>query len=121
MNRVFTNHKEWEDANSGLYDFPSSVDDALTVLLSAELLANEGKFFNQAMQMIDSWTVAAATNLSNRARNRQAWIGQATCCYAFGAKEHQVKDAWHTLTKKQQEQANNTADEVIAIWENANA
>lgn len=121
MNKIYTNHKEWEDANSGMYDCPSSTDDPLKVSLSAELLANAPRFFNAAMEMVDTWTVSAKTNLSNRSRNRQAWIGQATCCYVFGAKEHQVKEAWHTLTKKQQDDANEAADEVISIWEKYNA
>lgn len=117
MERTFRHHDLWEDSRSGLYDLPSTSDDPYHVLMSAKLLSTPHEFFNVAMTMIDTWPIAASVNLSNKSRNRQAWVGQASCCYDCGAKEHQVKEAWHTLTHEQQEEANAVADEVIDIWE----
>lgn len=117
MTKVFANHELWEDSKSGLYDLPSVKDDPYQILMSAKLLSTPHEFFNVAMMMIDSWPVAAQVNLSNKSRNRQAWLGQASCCYDCGAREHQVKEAWHTLNNEQQKAANDVADEVIAIWE----
>ena len=71
--------------------------------------------------MISEWRVSASVQLSNRSRNRQAWIGQAACCFAFDCPEHQVKAAWHRLTETQQVLANHTADAIIQIWEEFNA
>lgn len=117
MKRIFEHHDLWEDSRSGQYDLPSVLDDPYKILISAKLLSTPHEFFNVAMNMIDSWPVAASVNLSNKSRNRQAWLGQASCCYDNGAKEHEVKEAWHTLTHKQQEEANAVADEVIQLWE----
>jgi hypothetical protein len=121
MKRIYVHHDMWEDAKSGMYDLPSSTDDVYQVFMSANLLSSAHDFYNASKEMISSWRISALVNLSNRGRNRQAWLGQATCCYCFGAKEHQVKEAWHTLSEKQQTTANTVADEVIGIWEAYNA
>jgi hypothetical protein len=70
------------------------------------------------MSMVaDGWKYSAEVNLSNRNRNRQAWLGQASCCLIVGAPEDLTKQAWHTLTAAEKIAANAVADEVIAAWE----
>jgi hypothetical protein len=117
MTRIFHHHDVWEDARAGLYRLPSIMDEWIAQLNSRLLLRTPHAFFRIAMEMVDGWPKSSEANLSNRSRNRQAWIGQATCCFAFGAAEHQVKAAWHELTLQEQSDANHTADEVIVIWE----
>ena len=97
------------------------MDEELCVVWSKKLLISSGWFFQSASKMIQQWPKAAEVNLSNKSRNRQAWIGQATCCYMFGANEHQVKEAWHLLTEEEQSKANAIADEIIEIWESTYA
>jgi hypothetical protein len=63
------------------------------------------------------WPVAAEQNLSNGAKNRQAWMGQAACFLATGSPDYLTKLAWHTLTAAQQSAANDVAGEVISEWE----
>jgi hypothetical protein len=67
--------------------------------------------------MILSWPISANVNLSHTSRNRQAWIGQASCCFNHGANERSTKIAWRQLRIKQQIKANLTADKVIVQWE----
>jgi hypothetical protein len=117
MKRVFYSYERWEDFFAGQYELPSCHDSIAAEISSAMLLRSPSQFYCVAQQMISEWTFSAEANLSNRSRNRQAWIGQASCCYAFGAKEHQVKSAWHTLTPEEQSAANKIADEIVELWE----
>ena len=63
------------------------------------------------------WKYAAEQNLSNTSRNRQAWLGQAACCFNHGCSESLTKKAWHQLNISDQNKANEIADKVIHEWE----
>mgnify|MGYP001327108776 CR=1 FL=1 len=117
MKRIYHHYNEWEDFKAGLYRLPCCHDSQHQVTLSKGLLSQPTIFYNTALQMIQEWGVASEVNLSNRGRNRQAWIGQATCCFSHKAAEHQTKEAWWMLDKDQQAKANEAADCVIEIWE----
>jgi hypothetical protein len=117
MEKVFHHYSEWEDFKHGLYRLPCVQDSQHQVLLSASLLGSPAAFYNVSLSMISEWGVSAEVNLSNRSRNRQAWIGQAACCFNHKAAEHQTKEAWWMLSKEQQQAANEAADCVIEIWE----
>jgi hypothetical protein len=71
--------------------------------------------------MVSEWIYSAEQNLSNSSRNRQAWIGQASCCYKYGVPEHITKYAWRLMSFEQQHKANQIANKVIKIWEDVNA
>ena len=81
------------------------------------LLANPEQFNEVALKVIKEWKHASEVNLSNIARNRQAWIGQASCCYAFKIPDYITKYGWRMLTIEQQTKANQVADSVIEKWE----
>lgn len=121
MERIFHPYEEWEDYQYGLYRLPSTQDSAHQVDLSKSLLSMPTVFFNVALQMMQEWKIATAVNLSNRSRNRQAWIGQASCCFNHKASESQTKEAWWMLNQEQQAAANKVADEIIELWESHNA
>lgn len=116
MRREFRHYREWEDWVAGLYRIPDSSEQADAVL-AASLLADQEGFHRAATDMVTAWPVAALVNLSHVARNRQAWIGQATCCWALGVPETITKLGWHLLTPEVQVEANTTADRAIADWE----
>ena len=84
MTRFFTHYKNWEDWQAGMY---LSRIDKVKAEKCVELLSNQSVFLDTAMRMINEWNIASAVNLSNVSRNRQAWIGQASCCYALEANE----------------------------------
>ena len=121
MIRIFHPYTEWEDFKHGLYRLPSCQDSPHQVELSKILLSTPTEFYNVALAMIQGWKVSADVNLSNRSRNRQAWIGQASCCFNHKSSEQQTKDAWWMLTEEQRMEANKIADEIIEIWELQNA
>lgn len=78
------------------------------------------QWLEQVMRVVvHSWEIAAEQNLTNLARNRQAWLGQAACCFVHGAPEYLTKIAWGELTEDQQKNANIVADSVIQTWEKA--
>lgn len=121
MKKLFHHYTEWEDFKAGLFELPSKQDDSMNVTLARMLLANQFHFLRVGLRMVQEWRISSEVNLSNRSRNRQAWIGQASCCFAFGSREHQTKEAWHMLTIDQQRRANLTADEIIEEWESVYA
>jgi len=121
MKRIFYPYNEWEDYKAGMYRLPSVQDSATQVQESVDLLASSSIFYGVALGMISDWSISAAVNLSNKSRNRQAWLGQASCCFSHKSSEHQTKEAWHLLTKEQQDSANQVADEIIAFWESCHA
>jgi hypothetical protein len=114
MTRFYTHYKNWEDWKAGMYLSRVDKDKALQC---AELLSNQSTFLDVAMRMISTWDIASAVNLSNNSRNRQAWIGQASCCFALGANENTTIMGWRMMSEESQKQANETADAVINYYE----
>jgi hypothetical protein len=67
--------------------------------------------------VVREWKHSAEVNMSNIGCNRQAWLGQAACCYATGAPDFVTKMAWRSLTDEQRAAANQAADNVIKEWD----
>ena len=117
MKRIYYPYTEWEDYQNGLFKTVSSPYEGVLINNAISLLSNPKKFYEVAKKVINEWPKAADLNLSNVGRNRQAWIGQASCCYKFGVPENQTKRAWNLLTEQQQNDANKIADIIILEWE----
>jgi hypothetical protein len=116
IRRQFYHYTLWEDWRAGLYRMPRASEQGDAVY-AASLLAMADDLRRAMYGVIDVWEVSSAVNLSHVARNRQAWLGQAACCYAVGVPELTTKFGWHLLTESLQAEANAVADEVIAAWE----
>lgn len=119
MNRVYHKYTEWEDFKNGMYDtdngnYNELLNDAVL------LLSNDNLFYETALKVIESWVISTKENLTNINSNRRAWIGQASCCYAYGVSETITRDAWALLTDLQRYNANKVADKIISIYENKN-
>jgi hypothetical protein len=120
MKRIYHPYWDWEDYKAGLYVIVNTYDEEQTEQLAkdaANLLSNSELFRNVALSVITQWCKSAEVNLSNPSRNRQAWIGQASCCYALKIPEFITKFGWRLMTIEQQNEANRVADEVIRVWE----
>jgi hypothetical protein len=120
MKRIFHPYWKWEDHQAGLYNTHNNhteVEEMKYAVQAKTLLTNSEQFKNVALKVITEWKYAAEENLSNRFRNRQAWIGQASCCYVLGISEDLTKYGWRLMTPDQQNEANRVADEVITLWE----
>lgn len=105
---------QWEDYQAGLYRPGTNPDLAEA---AAAVLRDPDQFGEAAREMLREWPNAAEQNLSRMDTSRNAWLGQATCCYVTGASAADTKAAWGTLTSFQQITANRVADHVRAMWE----
>jgi hypothetical protein len=117
MKRIYVRYEEWEDYQAGMYGPPNAKPSWRHVAWATSLLADPRDLLSAMLDVSELWKVSATVNLSNRSRNRQAWLGQAACCLEVGATEAETKLAWHSLQIEQQDAANAVADKCIAIWE----
>lgn len=122
MTRIYHHYSKWEDWADGLYSVPGYEDLQMAIVLRAQRLLADKNHLMWAMQkVVAEWPFSAAVNLSNRSRNRQAWLGQASACMVLGTPEDYTKRAWHGLTPAERIEANGIADMVISQWEADNA
>lgn len=117
MKRIFHHYEKWEDWKDGLYRQSIEDADELMIRSAARVLADPSLLHRSMSSIIIRWPYSAEVNLSNRSRNRQAWLGQAACCFVCGANEDLTKQAWHRLSAAEQDAANAVADCVISRWE----
>ena len=102
---------EWEDFQAGLYENRPAQDDLIDN--SETLLSDPDEFFEVANEMIREWPNAALQNLVHIVTGQQAWIGQASCCYAHGATSEETRQAWGRLSNDIQRRANLVADAAL--------
>jgi len=120
MKRIYHPYNLWEDYKSGQYKTNYNYDEkkeAELAFKAKDLLSNQKEFYETAIQVITNWKYATEFNLSNNGLNRQAWLGQAACCYKFGIPEYLTKYGWRLMSLTEQTEANKTADKIIALWE----
>lgn len=104
----------WEDWRAGLYEpafTPEHVVESVALLLDAE------RFREAAREMIREWPMATAHNLGALKTGRNAWIGQASCCYSHAAPAAATREAWGQLSGGAQIAANCVAKVVREEWE----
>lgn len=120
MKRIYHPYWLWEDYQNGFYNIEvtySETEEYALATQARDLLADSERFYEVALKVITEWKYSSEVNLSNIARNREAWIGQAACCYALKIPDYITKYGWRMLTPDQQKQANLVADAVIEKWE----
>ena len=118
MKQLYHHYEEWEDYKMGLFSNPKKEIEEFLIRKAMDLL-KDGKRLYQAMALVGlCWNKSAEVNLSNSSRNRQAWLGQASCCMVYGTPENLTKEAWHRLTTIEQDRANAIADQIISLWDN---
>lgn len=116
MRRIYHPYNVWEDWKAGLYNLTYE-DEEGGVRKAKSLLQDLKLFAEVAMDVTFYWEKSSEVNLSNRGRNRRAWIGQASCCYKYGVPEYVTKMAWRLLLPSEQKDANKVADIIIEAWE----
>jgi len=113
--RIFHHHDLWECWKHGLYKTKSKNEEksqkSFLILNSVENCDASFK------SLIENWPYSSQVNLSNKSINRQAWLGQAACCFSHGANEDETKIAWFKLTIEEQNRANQVADYYITKFE----
>jgi hypothetical protein len=117
LKRVFHPYDVWEDYLNGMYEERKDEEKATRIQKSADLLRDNDKLYKAMKYVSNHWKHASEVNLSNRAGNRQAWLGQAACNYALNATESEVRQAWRMLDQEEMNKANVIADKVAKEWE----
>jgi hypothetical protein len=120
LKQIYHPYWLWEDYKNGFYNIEitySETEEYALAIQARDLLADSERFNEVALKVISEWKYAAEVNLSNTARNRQAWLGQASCCYELKIPDYITKYGWRMLTPEQQTKANQIADSVIEKWE----
>ena len=122
MNRIYHHYSLWEDCNNGILKNGFSEKETEKMTQQAKkLLSNPKKFYYTAFRVIQEWEFASEQQLSNKGRNRRAWLGQASCCYKYNIPEYITKYGWRMMSKEQQDSANLVAEKIIRLWETQNA
>lgn len=119
--RYYSHYTLWEDYKHGMYDLTKEYNEKETEKMAndaKQLLSDSKMFYRIGKKMLDEWKIAAKVNLTNKNRNRQAWIGQATCCYSLALPERITKIGWRLMMPTEQKEANKVADNLIFEWEN---
>lgn len=114
MKRVFYRYELWECHKHRMY-FPQITPAGVSAAYS--ILKDPERLYDAMYYVSHHWPYSSTMNLSNRSRNRQAYLGQASCCWMVHATEDETKAAWKRLTKEQQNVANAVADRIISEWE----
>ncbi len=113
--QVFHPYTAWEDWQAGMWQVPHDVTAEMEQ--AAHILGNPALFLDAARAMLRDWPTAAEQNLTDMAQNRRAWVGQATCCHMAGVTEQATRQAWWTLTVREQYDANMIADRAVTEWQ----
>lgn len=116
MEQIYHNHNMWEDYKNGMYKV-NCRDSTKCLKKARELLSTPYLFIPFSKKVVVEWRYAAEQNLTNRSRNRRAWVGQASCCFFAGVPEFITKTAWHELSPYEQDRANKIADDAISLFE----
>lgn len=114
MRRVFYRYELWECHQHRMY-FPQVTKAGVSAAHS--ILKDPERLYDAMYYVSHHWPHSSTMNLTNRSRNRQAYLGQAACCWMVHATEEETKAAWKRLTEEQQERANAVADRIIEEWE----
>lgn len=118
LRRVYHHYTLWEDAAHGMWRRNTSGEERADYRRkAASLMTNAEAFYEAMAQVTREWKYACEANFTAWSVNRQAWIGHAGCCLATGSPEDVTREAWHLLSKEQQDAANRAADRAIAEWE----
>lgn len=117
MKRVYHRYEKWEEFHAGMWRTLPKEDEE-TFLNKAIDFTGDAELYGQFMvEVVLNWPFSCEHNLTCRGMNRQAWIGHAACCLATKSPEYITRQAWHTLSEKQQNHANLNASIAIELWE----
>ena len=104
---VWIDYKNWECYKNNMYE---NGHDQEIVKQCYEILTSD----NLKDNMIDTtitYEVATKVNFTNQMFNPVSWLGQATCNKLINATAQETCEAWISMTKEQQDKANNIVKE----------
>lgn len=114
MNQYFTDYKNWEDYQNGMWKIHDPNEEQKLIDLATDCLNDPVEAMSR---VINEWPEATKVNLTNKGSNRKSWLGQAACCIRSGVPEKLTRIAWNALPKQSKDNANRIAKEIIEKWE----
>lgn len=115
IDQIFHHYLKWEDFKHGLYDSQCDRFEEKKEL-SKELLSNQELFYEVAIDMFKSWKFSSEQNLTDNNINKNAWIGQGSCCFNHSAPSYVTIEAWWELDEDTRKEANRTAQRALKKW-----
>ena len=100
-----------------MYDEKKDEEKKARIELSYCLLKSPMSLMAAMYCVIDDWKIEAEQYMSHVSSNRQAWLGQAACCYALKAPDYITKKAWWSLPKQIRDRADKNASGIIDSYE----
>ena len=120
MVQVFEHYTKWEDWKAGMFSMNEQTDSELKISASVNVLSSPDLFYDILKDVLQSWPISSAVNLTNKQQNRKAWLGAAACMFSNQAPEYITRIAWSILSEDQQKTANMIAGKIISEYENTN-
>ncbi len=117
IERIYYRYENWEEYRFGMWRQVCGMERDKYLKHAIKFTGNAELYGKYMLKALDLWPYSCAFNLSNTSINRQAWIGHAACCIAIKCPEDITRIAWHSLTQKQQDDANAKADIAIDTFE----
>lgn len=118
IKRIYHPYWMWEETDNNMWGTVPNRAEYLD--WAVEFTGDHEQYGSAMMGVVEEWRFSCEHNLTNLTQNRKAWIGHAACAYAKKCPEDIVRQAWSSLTKKQQHDANAVADLAIEHWESLN-
>ena len=116
MKQIFHRYELWEDYQNGMFVNKKDAHQEARIEQACYLFKDEEKLFEEMKYVAFNWKHAAEVNFTNPSINYQAWLGQASCCHYCGCGDFETIEAWHRLTDKERQHANDIADKVFRLW-----
>ena len=117
MIRVYHHYERLEEFTAGMWKRPTGFERKGKIEAAADLMKCPDEFKLAMQQALELWPLSCEHNLTSLDSNRIAWLGHAGCCIATGSPEECTRVGWHTLTKEEQDAANEVAGEVLSMWD----
>lgn len=115
-NRVFHTWDKWECYKAGFYNTTVTGKTKKECEESYKtFLSNISLFSSTLEKVISEWKYSCEHYLTNKAMNRIAWLGQASCCYHTGIPAC-FRSGFYLLSESQQKEANETTLKYLNIW-----
>ncbi len=99
LKKIYHPYYKWEDYKNGMYKL--KIKNMETKIgLSLSLLSSPDDLYKSMMGVTIEWIYSTEHNLTDVSINRQAWLGQAACCYNHKAPEYITRISWGLLNEK---------------------
>lgn len=111
--QAYAPYTDWECWQHGLY-LPRLQEQEVAAAVG--LLGDGSAFYAACRRVLSEWPVSATVHLSDRQRNRNAYLGAAACRLVADATMVETRVAWGRLTSHQQRIANTVARTIAQHW-----